>query len=62
MIFDKFRQVADHTSGKPQGTGLGLPISMQIITHYGGDLWVESKPGAGATFHFALPIPEQNRE
>ncbi|MCB0063910.1 MAG: histidine kinase, partial [Caldilineaceae bacterium] len=35
-IFDKFRQVADHTHGKPQGTGLGLPISMQIITHYGG--------------------------
>lgn len=56
VIFDKFRQVADHTQGNPQGTGLGLPISMQIVTHYGGDLWVESEPGAGATFHVSLPV------
>ncbi|MCB0125358.1 MAG: histidine kinase, partial [Caldilineaceae bacterium] len=56
VIFDKFRQVADRTQGKPQGTGLGLPISMQIITHYGGALWVESEAGAGATFHFSLPV------
>ncbi|MCB0065044.1 MAG: HAMP domain-containing histidine kinase, partial [Caldilineaceae bacterium] len=58
VIFDKFRQVSNSTSGKPQGTGLGLPISMQIITHYGGNLWVESEPGAGATFYFSLPITE----
>jgi signal transduction histidine kinase len=56
VIFDKFRQVNDSTAGKPQGTGLGLPISMQIITHYGGELWVESEPGAGATFRFTLPV------
>jgi signal transduction histidine kinase len=55
VIFDKFRQVNDSTAGKPQGTGLGLPISMQIISHYGGELWVESEPGAGATFRFTLP-------
>ncbi|MCE7988054.1 MAG: histidine kinase [Caldilinea sp. CFX5] len=55
-IFDKFRQVHDHTNGKPQGTGLGLPISKQIIAHYGGDLWVDSAPGHGATFHFTLPL------
>lgn len=56
VIFDKFRQVHDHRNGKPQGTGLGLPISKQIITHYGGDLWVESLPGQGATFAFTLPL------
>lgn len=56
IIFDKFRQVHDHRNGKPQGTGLGLPISKQIITHYGGDLWVESLPGQGATFAFTLPL------
>ena len=41
---------------KPQGTGLGLPISRQIIEHFGGRLWVESTPGAGATFIFELPV------
>ena len=56
LIFDKFRQVHDHTNGKPQGTGLGLPISKQIIAHYGGDLWVESIHGQGATFRFTLPL------
>ncbi len=58
VIFDKFRQVSESAAGKPQGTGLGLPISMQIITHYGGDLWVESEPGNGATFCFTLPLLE----
>jgi signal transduction histidine kinase len=61
IIFDKFRQVHDHTNGKPQGTGLGLPISKQIIAHYGGDLWVESMPGQGATFSFTLPVDGVNR-
>ncbi|MCB1740439.1 MAG: histidine kinase, partial [Gammaproteobacteria bacterium] len=57
VVFDKFRQVADRRSGRPQGTGLGLPISRQIIAHFGGELWVESTSGAGATFSFTLPIP-----
>ncbi len=56
VIFDKFRQVNDSAAGKPQGTGLGLPISMQIVSHYGGKLWVESEPGKGATFRFTLPL------
>jgi signal transduction histidine kinase len=55
IIFDKFRQVADRRSGKPQGTGLGLPISRQIIAHFGGELWVESELDHGATFSFTLP-------
>ncbi|HEY0847958.1 MAG TPA: HAMP domain-containing sensor histidine kinase, partial [Noviherbaspirillum sp.] len=56
LIFEKFRQVGDRFTGKPQGTGLGLPISRQIIQHFGGTLWVESKPGEGATFSFTLPL------
>ncbi len=55
VIFEKFRQAGDTLTGKPQGTGLGLPISRQIIEHLGGRLWVESAPGRGATFAFALP-------
>lgn len=57
IIFDKFRQGGDRRLGKPQGTGLGLPISVQIVAHFGGQLWVESEPGKGATFSFMLPLP-----
>ncbi len=55
-IFEKFRQAGDTMTEKPQGTGLGLPISRQIVEHFGGRLWVASKPGEGATFTFALPL------
>lgn len=62
IIFEKFRQggqSSDVLTGKPQGTGLGLPISRQIIEHFGGRLWVESEAEqgqAGATFSFSLPL------
>lgn len=59
VIFDKFRQVSDQNAGKPQGTGLGLPISQQIISHYGGKLWVESELGKGAVFRFTLPVDNE---
>ena len=56
VIFDKFRQVGDSLTDKPHGSGLGLHISRQIVEHYGGRLWVESGPGAGACFSFTLPL------
>ncbi|HRP95514.1 MAG TPA: sensor histidine kinase [Rhodocyclaceae bacterium] len=54
-VFEKFRQGGDQRD-RPQGTGLGLPISRQIIEHFGGRMWVESTAGEGATFAFALPL------
>jgi len=56
LIFDKFRQAGDTLTNKPQGTGLGLPISRHIVEHHGGKLWVESRPGGGACFSFTLPF------
>ena len=56
IIFEKFRQVGNTLTGKPQGTGLGLSISRQIVSHFGGRLWVESLPGGGATFSFTMPL------
>jgi Na+/proline symporter/nitrogen-specific signal transduction histidine kinase len=55
-IFEKFRQAGDTLTGKPHGTGLGLPISRRIVRQFGGELWVESVPGEGATFSFTLPL------
>ena len=58
VIFDKFRQgsgTTDVLTDKPQGTGLGLPISRQIIEYFNGRIWVESATGAGARFVFTLP-------
>ncbi|MFI0399791.1 MAG: ATP-binding protein [Thiolinea sp.] len=54
QVFEKFRQAGEF-SDRPQGTGLGLPISRQIVEHFGGRMWLESELGAGARFSFFLP-------
>ena len=55
-VFEKFRQVDGDEHYRPGGTGLGLPISREIVQHLGGRLWLESQPGQGACFAFALPL------
>jgi CheY-like chemotaxis protein len=55
-VFERFKQVGDTLTDKPKGTGLGLPICREIVEHHGGRIWVESTPGQGSTFSFALPI------
>jgi PAS domain S-box-containing protein len=57
-VFEKFKQVGDTLTSKPQGTGLGLPISKEIVEYHGGKIWVESEVGKGTTFAFTLPIQE----
>ncbi|WP_296491734.1 sensor histidine kinase [Rhodoferax sp.] len=55
LVFEKFRQGGD-AANRPQGTGLGLPISRHIVEHFGGRLWLESRPGQGTAFCFYLPF------
>jgi Na+/proline symporter/signal transduction histidine kinase len=56
MIFEKFHQLKGIHDEKPRGSGLGLTICHRIVRHYGGRIWVESRPGAGANFIFELPL------
>ena len=55
-IFERFQQAGNTLTDKPQGTGLGLPICRQILHRFGGDIWVESELGKGATFSFRIPL------
>ncbi|MEE8312476.1 MAG: ATP-binding protein [Candidatus Binatia bacterium] len=55
-VFDRFHQVKNpETDSARRGTGLGLCISREIVEHYGGRIWVESEPGCGSAFRFAIP-------
>ncbi len=51
-IFQRFDKVDKFV----QGSGLGLPICRMLIEKMGGEIWVNSKLGKGATFFFSLPI------
>ncbi len=56
VIFEKFKQVGDPLTDRPKGTGLGLPICRQIISRFGGRIWVQSVAGQGSVFNFTLPV------
>jgi signal transduction histidine kinase len=53
-IFTRFTRVPGREA-RP-GTGLGLAIAKTIVESHGGKIWLESRPGKGATFSFTLPI------
>jgi signal transduction histidine kinase/CheY-like chemotaxis protein len=55
-IFEAFGQVTGGPDPQPEGTGLGLTLSRQIVALHGGRLWVESRLGEGSTFTFSLPV------
>ena len=56
LVFEKFRQLGDERTGRPPGSGLGLPICRQIVHHFGGQMWVESGLERGSVFSFTLPL------
>jgi PAS domain S-box-containing protein len=53
QIFGVFERL--HGAGRYGSIGMGLAICQKIVEHYGGRIWVESQPGAGSCFQFAVP-------
>ncbi|WP_320499998.1 sensor histidine kinase [Dongia rigui] len=54
-VFEPFVQVESHLNRKNEGTGLGLPLSRQIMSLHGGTLHLESDLGAGTVAVMILP-------
>lgn len=52
-IFQVFRRLHDRDAYP--GSGIGLATCKKIVELAGGDMWVESEPGSGSTFHFRMP-------
>ena len=55
LIFERFRQADVSISENFGGTGLGLAISKAFVELMGGEIRVESEPGAGTIFLFTIP-------
>ena len=63
LLFSRFGRAPSSALGigagaKPTGTGLGLFLTKHLVEAHGGQIWVESEAGQGATFWFSLPVEE----
>lgn len=60
-VFERFYRTDRARSRTAGGTGLGLAIVAAMVAAHHGTVWVDSEPGQGATFGFALPLAPEAR-
>lgn len=56
IVFERFRQIDGSLTRQAGGTGLGMPITKELVELHGGRIWLESQLGEGTTFWFTMPI------
>jgi len=58
-VFDRFFLVDEGLVREDGRVGIGLYVSREIVRKHNGDMWFESREGAGSTFHFTLPLKQR---
>lgn len=61
-IWDITQNYTTEGTANEKGSGLGLLLCKEFVEKHGGWIWVDSEPGKGSSFRFALPLQEVNIE